>query len=252
MKQIIGAGRLVMSAIIIVVGGILVGVASLVPGHWRGARPATWMIILMVRIACLLFQVRVTCRHPARLQEHVGFVFPNHLSILDAFALLSVSPVRFLSMAEVAKMPVIGWIAKSMGTVFVARENPESRRQARNDVAQAFAREPRPPIVIFPEGHLGSGKALLPFRHGAFDIAARNGIPYLPCALRYEPLEIALWRSEGDEGLMDTVWRLAQHIGPINAEVIPLDPVMPNAEDDAAHLADQTRAIIGATLALEV
>ena len=85
---------------------------------------------------------------------------------------------------------------QNLGTIFVQRSDPNSRKQARAEVAKALQADPQPPVVIFPEGRLGPGTKMLPFRNGAF-IASENGISLLPCAVRYRPLEVAWWRGQG-------------------------------------------------------
>jgi len=51
------------------------------------------------------------------------------------------APLRFLAKEEVRTMPVIGQIAKSIGCVFVKRENKESRAEARAALAQQYMEE---------------------------------------------------------------------------------------------------------------
>ncbi len=55
-----------------------------------------------------------------------GAVVSNHVSWLDIFALNASKRIYFVSKAEVAGWPGIGWLARATGTVFIARD----RRQA--------------------------------------------------------------------------------------------------------------------------
>jgi 1-acyl-sn-glycerol-3-phosphate acyltransferase len=49
----------------------------------------------------------------------------------------------------VRSMPVIGQVARSIGCVFVNRDDKQSRTEARTRLAQV---ETFPPVVLFPEG----------------------------------------------------------------------------------------------------
>ena len=64
----------------------------------------------------------------ARMKEH-GAVVANHSSWLDIFTLNAEKRVYFVSKAEVARWPAIGWLARATGTVFI-------RRDARDAVSQ--------------------------------------------------------------------------------------------------------------------
>jgi 1-acyl-sn-glycerol-3-phosphate acyltransferase len=119
-------------------------------------------------------------------------------------------------------------------------------------VACSFRADPYPPIVLFPEGKLNPGTRLLPFFHGAFEIAAQHGITYLPCAIRYSHPEISTWGYGGvKEGMMQALWRLASFSGPLFVTVTPLEAVTPKADDDIARLALNTKYAIEETLGFE-
>ncbi|WP_367998774.1 lysophospholipid acyltransferase family protein, partial [Photobacterium sanguinicancri] len=54
------------------------------------------------------------------MKQH-GAVVANHSSWLDIFALNARKRIYFVSKAEVAKWPGIGWLARATGTVFINR-----------------------------------------------------------------------------------------------------------------------------------
>ena len=122
---------------------------------------------------------------------------------------------------------------------------------ARQQVAEALEERTIPPVVLFPEGRLGPGNTLFPFRHGAFGIAVEGEIPYLPCAIRYSPLDVALWRAaERGEGMWTSLWRMVQYVGWIDAEVIPLEVVYPSSGASSKQLAAEARQGIAEALGL--
>ncbi|MGR3466473.1 MAG: lysophospholipid acyltransferase family protein, partial [Shimia sp.] len=55
-----------------------------------------------------------------------GALVANHSSWLDIFALNAPTPLYFVSKAEVAGWPGIGWLARATGTVFIARRRTEA------------------------------------------------------------------------------------------------------------------------------
>ncbi|MFN8488962.1 MAG: 1-acyl-sn-glycerol-3-phosphate acyltransferase [Caldilineaceae bacterium] len=247
MQQILGILRLAVALVVLIVGALLVLLACLWPWRVQKCRPAAWVTVWLARGFCRLFNLRVHCAEPAKLRQHRGLIFPNHLSYLDIIVLLSITPVRFLSMAAVRDYPLIGWIAHAIGTVFVVREDENSRQQARTAIVQSLASEPEPPLVLFPEGKIGQGAELLPFRHGAFEIAIEHGIAFLPCGLRYTPLRIAAWHNGH---LLTPLWQLAQFPGPLQVEVLPLTGMKPPVNADPGQMAEAIRQAMAQALHL--
>lgn len=242
LKQFLGAVRMVLALLALVTGAVVILLIGWWPGRIRHCRPAGWVAVGLSRLIVWLFHIKVVCQAPEKLANHQGFLFANHDSFIDIVVLLSILPLRFLSMAEVRSYPLIGLIAAAIGTVFVQREDKNSRTAARSALVTALRQESHPPLVIFPEGKLAPGDEVLPFRFGAFALACENQIAFLPCALRYRPTDLTPWAH--GEGLALAVWRLAQADRPLYAEVIPLSLVQPQPTDDPERLAGATRQAI--------
>jgi len=234
-----------LSAIILTlfIGMIVILATSWMPLKIRGIRISAWPATIMARLALTILNVKVEYQHTEKLLTHSGFIFPNHLSFLDIIMMLHIIPVRFLSKAELRSWPLVGWIARGIGTVFVDRSDRDSREAAR----QALAEEDTfPPIVLFPEGGIFSpAEELKPFRYGAFEIAHAGTSPFYPCALQYEPLDIVFW---ADESIWTAVWRFAKYKGPIYARINVLRMVSPQPDDDPKELALETHGAIDSAL----
>lgn len=112
------------------------------------------------------------------------FLVANHLSYLDVFALWTIVEGTFLSKAEIARWPVIGMLARSVGTLFVARER-------RLDVGAVVERlqselDRGRGVIVFPEGTSSAGETVLEFKPSMFEAALRMDVPVRVVALRYE------------------------------------------------------------------
>lgn len=94
-----------------------------------------------------------------------GAVVANHSSWLDIFALNARKRVYFVSKAEVAGWPGIGWLARATGTVFIARVAREARAQKAlfEDRLDAGHK-----LLFFPEGTSSDGVRVLPFKSSLF------------------------------------------------------------------------------------
>ncbi len=109
----------------------------------------------------------------------------NHVSNLDPPILLPVLPGRnsvFLK-SSLMKIPLLG-TAMRMGK-FVPVTRGHSREEAAKSVAAAAdALRSGQNIFIFPEGTRSRDGKLLPFKKGAFFLAAETGAPMVPMVIR--------------------------------------------------------------------
>jgi 1-acyl-sn-glycerol-3-phosphate acyltransferase len=116
-------------------------------------------------------------------QERV-LLLANHRSYLDIPVLLSQLPCSFLAKAEIGSWPLFGAAARLVHTVFVQREDPASRRAARQGALERLQRGLS--FAAFPEGTTSRGPGTLPFFPGLFRLAEEHGIPVVPVAIEYE------------------------------------------------------------------
>ena len=99
------------------------------------------------------------------LMKEQGAVVANHCSWLDIFALNARKRIYFVSKAEVAKWPGIGWLARATGTVFIERNPKRAREQT--DLFRARL-EVGHKLLFFPEGTSTDGLRVLPFKTTLF------------------------------------------------------------------------------------
>jgi len=108
------------------------------------------------------------------------FVF-NHVSYMDIPVLMKTfrrQPVRILGKAEMASIPVFGFIYRK-ATIMVDRKNPEAR--AKSIIHMIDMLRQNISVIIAPEGTFNtSGKPLKDFYNGAFRIAIETGTPIKP------------------------------------------------------------------------
>ncbi len=98
------------------------------------------------------------------MKEH-GAVVANHTSWLDIFALNARKRVYFVSKAEVANWPGIGWLARATGTVFIERDRKKAREQT-NLFEERLKIGHK--LLFFPEGTSTDGLQVLPFKTTLF------------------------------------------------------------------------------------
>ncbi|HEX6908910.1 MAG TPA: lysophospholipid acyltransferase family protein [Longimicrobium sp.] len=105
----------------------------------------------------------------------------NHVSWFDIFAIAAKLPVdyHFVAKKELEKIPVFGLAWRVAGHISIDRANRESAVQSLRKAGQQM-REQKSVVVIFAEGTRSRTGRLLPFKKGAFVLAAETGIPVIP------------------------------------------------------------------------
>ena len=149
------------------------------------ARPVTPYVTQAVcKAALLIMGLRVTpLGSPMRER---GAVVANHASWLDIFTLNACDRVYFVSKAEVAKWPGIGWLARATGTVFIARDPAEAKAQ--QGVFEERLRAGHR-LLFFPEGTSTDSLRVLPFKSTLFAAFFTHGMEHVmhiqPVSVRY-------------------------------------------------------------------
>ncbi len=104
-------------------------------------------------------------RTSGELMQQRGAVVANHTSWLDIFALNARKRVYFVSKAEVATWPGIGWLARATGTVFIERDRKKAKEQTKVFETRLKAGHK---LLFFPEGTSTDGLRVLPFKTTLF------------------------------------------------------------------------------------
>ena len=97
-------------------------------------------------------------------------VVANHHGLLDPWILASVLPVAFAAKAEMGTWPVMGWICRTVGIVFVQRDRRMATSQFVEELQGAMRAGVR--VLVFPEGTTGDGLSLRAFKTAGFAAVA--------------------------------------------------------------------------------
>ena len=149
-------------------GAICVVLSSLIPGEhpvhgsWAMRVYRGWS-----RVFLALLGVRVS-KH-GHAVEPGTFLVANHVSWLDILLTAAVFPVRFVSKAEVAKWPVVGFVAKRLGTVFHDRGSNGAAANTSDKMVAVL--QSGKSILVFPEGTTTSGVEVRTFHARLYQAA---------------------------------------------------------------------------------
>ncbi len=170
----------------------------------RQARIGWWSAGLLRALGVGLL-ARGTARPGATL------LLANHVSWLDIAALHAVVPqARFVSKADVLRWPLLGWLIRNAGTLFIERERKRDALRVVHAVAEALRAGQT--VAVFPEGTTGAGPVPLPFHANLLQAAVATGTPVQLAVLRFadarHPFSPAA-QFVGDTTLLQSLWRVA-------------------------------------------
>jgi 1-acyl-sn-glycerol-3-phosphate acyltransferase len=202
-----------------------------------------WWSVGVLRCMGLTLQVSGTPRPGGTL------LVSNHISWLDIVALHAAAPhARFVSKADVLRWPLLGWLIRGAGTLFIERERKRDAVRVVHVMAEALQRGET--VAVFPEGTTGAGPELLPFHANLLQAAITTGTPIQPAVLRFFDSHQRFSPDVeflGDTTLLQSLWRVASARGLcVSVELLPAQAT-PHAERRA--LAGHLRELMGQRLA---
>ena len=107
----------------------------------------------------------------------------NHLSWLDIELMHSQRAISFVAKSEIARWPLVGWLATRAGTIYHQRGSSDSMATVIGRVVERLRLGE--PVGIFPEGGTGRGDKVRTFHARVFQAALDAEVPVQPVALRY-------------------------------------------------------------------
>jgi 1-acyl-sn-glycerol-3-phosphate acyltransferase len=129
----------------------------------------------------------VKTRYAARLRRPGSLLVANHLSFWDVLAIASQTQAVFVTSVEVRDTPVLGWLCRAGGCIFVERRSRDRSGQERMEVAQALREGAS--VVLFPEATSTNGSGVLPFKRSFFTSAMAAESPVIPLCINYKEID---------------------------------------------------------------
>lgn len=130
-------------------------------------------------------QVKVKIIGAEKIDKNSTYIFiANHASHFDIAVLQWAIPNRLAMIfkKELAKIPIFGWQLKYGPYIMVDRSSPESGMKSLEEAKNLISKKSIS-VLIFPEGTRSKTGDLLPFKRGAFHLAAKIGYPIVPVTI---------------------------------------------------------------------
>ena len=183
-----------------------------------------------------------------KLQVNVEGVLPkkgallvgNHISWLDIIVIGQHLPVYFVAKSDISSWPVIGYLAKQSGTIFIRRGDKRHIQTISEKMAWLLRQNSN--LVVFPEGTTTQGDEVLPFHASLLQPALLTKSVIQPVALKYQGAAKQLAPFVGDDAFVPHLIKMLA-LDKIEVQLSFL-PVINDAGKNRYTLSIETREMI--------
>jgi 1-acyl-sn-glycerol-3-phosphate acyltransferase len=118
------------------------------------------------------------------LPKDGALLISNHISWLDIIVIGQYLPVYFVAKSDISSWPIIGYLSRQGGTIFIRRGNKKSIKATTEKMIWVLKQNSN--IVAFPEGTTTSGNEVLSFHASLFQPALLTKSVIQPVVIQYD------------------------------------------------------------------
>lgn len=156
------------------------------------------------RILCRILNVTIEISGLA--DPRAGLLVANHISWLDILVMGTHRPLVFVAKREVAGWPVLGYLARRSGTLFIQRGDSAQTDATREQMTWMLRQGKR--LMLFPEGTTTSGDRVLRFHAKLFQPACLAQVPVQAVAIEYAGPARSIAPFVGDDAFLPHLLRI--------------------------------------------
>lgn len=114
-------------------------------------------------------------------------IVSNHLSYIDIPIYSAFLDTTFVSKAEIKDWPLIGFMARTLGIIFIDRHKKSDVKRVNQKISDDLNEFQG--VVLFPEGTTSPGMEVMRFRPSLLEHAATSGMSVSYASLRFQTSE---------------------------------------------------------------
>jgi 1-acyl-sn-glycerol-3-phosphate acyltransferase len=193
-------------------------------------------------LAILCVRLRYSGAVPGSDIERV-MLAANHVSWIDVYSLITVCPARFIAKSEIRSWPLLGWLSRNAGTLFIERTKRSDTARINEDISNALTMGDR--VAVFPEGTTSDGTMLRHFHASLLQPAVAVEAILCPVAIRYSDAAGAISKSAAfvNISMLESLRRILRQPW-IEVELIFAEPIHSSGRNrrELARYAEQAIA----------
>ncbi|MGC2165931.1 MAG: lysophospholipid acyltransferase family protein [Gallionella sp.] len=167
----------------------------------------------------------------------------NHVSWMDIFVLNAIQPSHFIAKSEVRDWPIIGWLCRRSGTLFIERASRQGATAISQQIVEKLRKGER--IGLFPEGTTTDGRQVGTFRPSLLQSAIDANSIVSPVAICYQDRDGNLSSNApftGDTTLVESIWNMLS--GRQIFARVTFAPPLQAGSDDRRALSNRAHQVI--------
>jgi len=169
-----------------------------------------------------------------------ALIVSNHISWLDILIIGQYLPAYFIAKSDISNWPIIGFMAKQGGTLFIRRGDKQHIRTTTDKMLWLLKQNAN--IVAFPEGTTTHGDEVLPFHSSLFQPAQLSRSVIQPVAIQYQGIARQKAPFVGDD---DFISHLIKILAMDNIVVnLTFMPAIDGRENNRRSISTETRNLI--------
>lgn len=176
-----------------------------------------------------------------------GLLVANHISWLDILVINAALPAHFVAKSEVSTWPILGWLVRRSGTLFVQRHRRSDTTQV-NERITALLRQGQP-VAVFAQGTSTDGSQPVQFRAPLLQSAIDAQAWVHPVAVYYHDRQgqrLASADFVGDTSFLQSLWRIV--CAPRIDVALTFLPAMDGVGKSRREIAAQAQQAVNDTL----
>ncbi|MFA5834997.1 MAG: lysophospholipid acyltransferase family protein [Bacteroidota bacterium] len=149
----------------------------------RSGKMFFWCGRTWTNLSLIFCRIAVTVKGLEKIDPYGNYILvSNHASMFDIPVMMNTFPhIRIMFKKELSYVPIWGWALRWGYHIMVDRskgtEAMKSLDRAANDIRSGGQ------VLLFAEGTRTRDGKLLPFKRGAFSLAAKSGVPLIPVTI---------------------------------------------------------------------
>ncbi|SDX94587.1 lysophospholipid acyltransferase family protein [Flavobacterium degerlachei] len=179
---LLGLARLLVFIIYVSFFSLSFYILSLFWSKKTTKRNALLLRDFIIKITNFILGIRTTVYGELPIVQ--GLIVANHRSYFDPIVIVGHIHAFPVGKKEVESWPLIGYICKISGVIFVERECPESRQKTCENIKEVINNGNS--VINFPEGTTHILPTTVDFNYGSFKTAAQIKAAILPVAIDYK------------------------------------------------------------------
>ncbi len=179
---LLGILRFILFVIYVSFFSVLYYLISLFFSKEKNSRNAILLRDFLIRTANLLLGIRIIVYGEKPTVQ--GLIVANHRSYFDPIAIINKVHAFPVGKKEVESWPLIGYLCKISGVLFVKRSCQQSRQETAESILEILSKGYS--VINFPEGTTHTLSTTTEFKQGSFVMATKIKAAVIPVAIDYK------------------------------------------------------------------